>query len=76
MAADLEAAARSARHIESVAYGLVSDAEGDAEVRSARDVLRLAVGLRRMLERLTTARVAGFRPDNGRGEAPPARKEE
>jgi hypothetical protein len=65
---DLEAATRSARYVERVAYGLVSEAEGDAEVRSARDVLRLAVGLRRMLERLTTAQAAGR-------ETPPASKE-
>jgi hypothetical protein len=69
MAADLEHATQAARTIERYAYGLVSEAEGDAEVRSARDVLRLAVGLRRMLERMTTtAQAAG-------NNAPPAPKE-
>jgi len=67
---DLEEATRASRYIERVAYGLLSDAEGAAAVREAEDVLRLAKGLRRMLERVTTAREAGAEG------APTARKEE
>lgn len=67
--ADLAAAVTAARYVERMSYGLLSEATGVAEVREAEDVLRLAKGLRRMLERVTTARVAGA------DGAPPARKE-
>lgn len=70
--ADLEAAARSSRYIERIVYGLVSEAEGESEVSEARNVLRLAVGLRRMLERILTAAQAA----SGNIAAPPVRKEE
>ena len=56
----------SARVIERVGYGLVSDASSEAELKEARDVLRLAVGLRRMLERMNNHRVDG-KPGIGPG---------
>lgn len=47
-------AASHARQAERCVYGLVSDARTEDELRQAQDALRLAVGLRRMLERLAT----------------------
>jgi hypothetical protein len=66
---DLEMAARSARYIERVALGMKYRADDPGALREADDVLRLAVGLRRMLERLLTA------THEAGQSAPPASKE-
>lgn len=46
----LEEARQHAREIERFSYRLVGNAEMEREVKRARDVMRQAVGLRRMLE--------------------------
>ncbi len=68
---EFEAACSSARHVEKFALGMKYRANSDAEVREADDVLRLAVGLRRVLERVTAARKA-----NGNPAVPAAHEEE
>jgi hypothetical protein len=50
-AARAEQARQAVRVVERFAYRAVADAVEDGEVREARKVLRLAVGLRRMLDR-------------------------
>jgi hypothetical protein len=51
LAADrVEAARQQARDIERFCYRLVGGMETDEEIKKARGVLRLAVGLRRKLE--------------------------
>lgn len=46
----LDDARQHAREVERFTYRLVGNAETEGEVKRARDVMRQAVGLRRMLE--------------------------
>lgn len=46
----LQESVQKARDIERFSYGLVGNAEEEGELKQARQVMRQAVGLRRMLE--------------------------